>query len=352
MPDPSESMDAAQQTIQQSPAEPIPDTTKNSSELDELARRQASAEQQQLPPTPPERAQTQTYTSGELSGSWEELHPSSVSTTNVQEAVLREGNTLGISAQLSKRIQGQESETPISKEKSGSGGNTLEEEVLQLTSVLEAMQSKIFDLEASKEQQEKVAREEFARTVAMNTKLLEDRKFHMDMMAGLKEDVEKLRAEKEQRGREEIDKEQFDKKTPDKDGKGKTDSYAWFVTKFAEHFPQFDPKKAEVELGAWESYWESVTAFKRITNCSETTLAYLIKDSAAQGSELAVCLQDVGHEAVDGMVDINDLGLEGIKARMQEDFGPKSHHLAQQARVKYENTRRKFKERPKWFSVA
>ena len=89
--------------------------------------------------------------------------------------------------------------------------------------------------------------------------------------------------------------------------------------------------------------------FKRITNCSDMIIAYLIKDSAAQGSELQVCLRDIGHEEKDGMLDIQDVGLEGIRERMKEDVGPKLHHMAQQARMKYENTRRKFKERPKWF---
>ncbi len=163
MTDPSESMDAVEQTIQEPPAASILYTAENLSELEELARRQVDAAEQQLPLTPPDRAQTQTHTSGDLSGSWEEMDPSSRSTTSIQEAVLREGNTLGISAQLPQRKQGQESETPISKETSvGNTHNkpeTLEEEVLQLTTILETMQSKIYDLESSKEQQEKTAQE-------------------------------------------------------------------------------------------------------------------------------------------------------------------------------------------------
>ncbi len=118
------------------------------------------------------------------------------------------------------------------------------------------------------------------------------------------------------------------------------------MTKFAEHFPVFDAKRCETELQAWDQYWEAIVSFKRITNCSDMIIAYLIKDSAAQGSELQVCLRDIGHEEKDGMLDIQDVGLEGIKERMKEDFGPKIHHMAQQARMKYENTRRKFKERP------
>ena len=99
----------------------------------------------------------------------------------------------------------------------------------------------------------------------------------------------------------------------------------------------------------WEDYWEEVEAFKRITNCSDMVLAYMIKDSAVDGSPLATCLKDVSHVAGDGYVDIHELKLEGIRTRMYDDFGPKKHNMADQARKRYEQTRRKFKERPKWF---
>ena len=76
-------------------------------------------------------------------------------------------------------------------------------------------------------------------------------------------------------------------------------------------------------------------------------LAYLIKDTAANGSQLATTLANVRHKSGDGYIDINDIGLEGIKARMFTDFGPKLHNMADKARRRYENTRRKFKERPR-----
>ena len=78
-------------------------------------------------------------------------------------------------------------------------------------------------------------------------------------------------------------------------------------------------------------------------------MAYLIKDSAVQGSELDICLKDITHTGEDGYTDINTIGLKGIKARMLADFGPKEHDMATQSRNQYFNTRRKFKERPKWF---
>ena len=79
-------------------------------------------------------------------------------------------------------------------------------------------------------------------------------------------------------------------------------------------------------------------------------LAYLIKDSAVDGSPLSICLKDVSHVAGDGYTDIHELKLEGIRTRMYDDFGPKTHNMADQARKRYEQTRRKFKERPTWFS--
>ena len=42
-------------------------------------------------------------------------------------------------------------------------------------------------------------------------------------------------------------------------------------------------------------------------------LAYLIKDSAPDGSPLSICLKDVSHVGGDGYTDIHDLKLEGIK---------------------------------------
>ena len=80
-----------------------------------------------------------------------------------------------------------------------------------------------------------------------------------------------------------------------------------------------------MQLRAWDDYWQAVKTFQRITTCNDMLVAYLIKDSAPTGSPLGVCLQDVGHENGDGVVDIHDLGLEGIKKRMEEDFGPKVH---------------------------
>ena len=102
-------------------------------------------------------------------------------------------------------------------------------------------------------------------------------------------------------------------------------------------------------MHAWEDYWDEAQAFKRITNCDDLILAYLIKDSAPVGSELATSLRDLSHTGGDGYLDIKEVGLEGVKARMEADFCPKKQHMASQARVTYENTRRRFKERPKWF---
>ena len=63
-----------------------------------------------------------------------------------------------------------------------------------------------------------------------------------------------------------------------------------------------------------------------------------------------MCLKDVSHVGGDGYTDIHELKLDGIKARMLEDFGPNTHIMVDQARKRYEQTRRKFKERQQWFS--
>ena len=49
------------------------------------------------------------------------------------------------------------------------------------------------------------------------------------------------------------------------------------------------------------------------------------------------------------MKDINDVGLEGVKKLMEIDFRPRMHTMKRQARTQYENVRRKFGERPKWY---
>ena len=162
----------------------------------------------------------------------------------------------------------------------------------------------------------------------------------MDLITHLQDEIQELKARVPDVSK---GKENFSRKE---------ESYAYFVTKFAENFPRFDAYRSETELRAWEDYWEEVEAFKRITNCSDMVLAYLIKDSAVDGSPLSICLKDVSHVGGDGYTDIHDLKLEGIRTRMYEDFGPKRHNMADQARKRYEQTRRKFKERPKWFFQA
>ena len=103
------------------------------------------------------------------------------------------------------------------------------------------------------------------------------------------------------------------------------DSYAYFCTRWADNFPKFDPYRCETEIRAWEDYWSNIEQFKRITNCPDYMLAYLIKDTAQRGGDLDTCLADLSHVAGDGYIDINEIGLEGIKTRMKEDFGPKTH---------------------------
>ena len=227
----------------------------------------------------------------------------------------------------------------------------LEDQLAEVAKQMEAMQEKLFDLESTKDQLEKQNNASLQKLVEANQLRVEDRKTHLDLFDTLKAQMDSLKENlPKAKGGNPSYKGDFDEDDPTslKFGK-KDDNYAYFVSKFAQHFPAFDPKRSELQLSAWEDYWEAIEGFKRITRCSDMVVAYLIKDSAPQGSELAVCLRDVNHTGENGYIDIHDLGLEGIKKRMKEDFGPKMHNMAHQARHQWESTRRKFKERPAWF---
>ena len=50
--------------------------------------------------------------------------------------------------------------------------------------------------------------------------------------------------------------------------KSKDKTYAYVVTKLAQHFPSFDAKACETQLRKWEDYWDSVKAFQRNTTCN------------------------------------------------------------------------------------
>ncbi len=60
----------------------------------------------------------------------------------------------------------------------------------------------------------------------------------------------------------------------------KQETYAFYLQKHAADFPRFPAQEIRVNPTKWETYWESVEQFKKITGCSENSLAYLIKDTA------------------------------------------------------------------------
>ena len=201
-----------------------------------------------------------------------------------------------------------------------------------MTKVVTNLQGQILSLESDKEALQKENRAQIRKVVELNRDRVEEMELAMKANDDIREQVDKLKERK-----------------PEFGGKSKEDIYAHFVTKFAQHFPSFDVKQSEMRLRYWEEYWDSITGFQRMTSCQDVIIAYLIKDSAPPGSELDTCLKDVTHTGEDGYVDIHELGLDGIKARMLEDFGPKPYVMANQAREKFFSTRRKFKERPKWY---
>jgi len=214
----------------------------------------------------------------------------------------------------------------------------------EMDSKLLSMEAQVLDLEADKEALKRDNVAQLKQLLSASQDRVRDRKEHLDLVDDLRQQIQDMKASTGK----------SDPFSPDgnkehiRHGK-KEESYAYFVTKFAQHFPMFDPRKSELQIRGWEDYWDQVKGFQRITQCSDMVLAYLIKDSAALGSELDTCLKDISHSGGDGFLDIQDVGLDGIQARMEEDFGPRRHNMAQQARDRYANTRRKFKERPKWY---
>ncbi len=202
-----------------------------------------------------------------LSGSWQNLEGDSrtrrsnlFSTPQVTPEEPR-GATRGIAETLLGQQQQQQQVPQWNGETSPpppSESNPLLIQVIELTSVLESMQTKIVDLESNKDMMEARARDNFAESVQQNAKLLEDREWNMNMMSELKDEVDRLRTQvgKPQQGAED----RKDRDGHDSKG-GKQDSYAYFVTKSAEHFPVVDAKRCETELQAWDQYWEAIVSF-------------------------------------------------------------------------------------------
>ena len=121
---------------------------------------------------------------------------------------------------------------------------------------------------------------------------------------------------------------------------------AYFVSKYAQHFPKFDAHIAESNLAYWEDYWDRIEAFRKMTNCPDDTLAYLIKDTATPGTALGQALQDIDFMGRPGHTSIQQFGLQGIKDRMAESFAPDDMVASRETRQTYENCHRKFKEKP------
>jgi hypothetical protein len=53
----------------------------------------------------------------------------------------------------------------------------------------------------------------------------------------------------------------------------KQETYAFYLQKHAADFPRFPAQEIRTNPTKWESYWESVEQFKKITGCTETVLA-------------------------------------------------------------------------------
>ena len=204
----------------------------------------------------------------------------------------------------------------------------------KMRELLDTLQSKVLELESSRVADKDDNFDAKRRIVQLTRDLTEQRDMNLSALDRFKTELDQVRPIQPNGG---------------KQVEAKDRTYGYILGRYSDQFPKFDPVRSEMDLMVWEEYWESVESFRRITGCSDMIVAYLIRDTAPPHSPLATCLSDIRNVGGNGYEDIHDVGLAGIKKRMQDDFGPKLHNMADQARRKYENTRRRFKERPKWF---
>ena len=150
----------------------------------------------------------------------------------------------------------------------------------KVISDIEDLRTRLIDVESENEALKKRSEESVRKMVEANRLRIEDSRSHLNIVDALNDKIQRLEETS-------VNKETLKDSKP-KFGE-KQEAYAYFVTKFAQHFPIFDARKSETELRAWEDYWDAVRGFQRITNYSDMIRAYLIKDSAAMGTELATC---------------------------------------------------------------
>ena len=86
-----------------------------------------------------------------------------------------------------------------------------------------------------------------------------------------------------------------------------------------------------------------------MTDCPESTIAYLIKDTATPGTPLGNVLQDIDFTGRPGYMSIDAFGLDGIQKRMKEAFAPNELMSVRETRNDFEQCHRKFKEKPLMF---
>ena len=139
---------------------------------------------------------------------------------------------------------------------------------------------------SAREADAKKADDALRNALSQAEKATQDRRSTLDLFEHVQDKVQKLEAEKA--GKSDLDK------RPMSLDRNK-DSYAHFCTKWIEHFPKFDPYRSETEIRYWEDYWSNIEQFKRVTNCEDYMLAYLIKDTAPKNGDLDICLDELSH---------------------------------------------------------
>ena len=93
------------------------------------------------------------------------------------------------------------------------------------------------------------------------------------------------------------------------------------VFKHAKLIPKFPGPPCEHEPELWENYWEKLYAYQQAIKASDLEMAYIIKTSADDNTELYKTLEHL--QFSDGTLEA--AGFEGVKQCMTDDYAPTGH---------------------------
>ena len=114
--------------------------------------------------------------------------------------------------------------------------------------------------------------------------------------------------------------------------------------KYSKLLPSFPGSQCRTQPDVWENWWERVYGIQATLNCSDTMLAFMIKETANRDGELFQTLEHLKH--TDGS--LFQQGLEGVKKLITEDYAPSGHLIKAVSRDRVRASWRKCKEKPSW----